>query len=157
MDETAAASSSHQQVIADDFFSDLFDSQSVVVKEEEEKKESSSNNILTELKDIFYSWSNSILNLETNLNRDSSVTENIAHALTRHVQDGLIDCRDADELKYISYVWKQLLDNLFIHHHLGGNRCSAGIKEIISWLLKLYAIKQINDHIFIETCLELYH
>ena len=99
---------------------------------------------------------NSIFNLETHLNRNSSITENIAHTLNRHVQDGLIGCRDADELKYISYVWVRLLDNLSLHHDLGRNRCPAGIKEIISWLLKLYTIKQINDHIFIETYLELY-
>ena len=65
--------------------------------------------------------------------------------------DTFLTSQDISELRYIANIWVNLL-NCTSSYTIG---CEFVKRDIITYLLELYNLRQITDRLFIETCLRL--
>lgn len=116
--------------------------------------DSSSSDGDTVLEDIVQaldSWTQQILVLETDLQRNLDTKRTVTDCLQRQVLDGLIKQQDANELEYILDLWTNL------HRAYSCKQIGADFvdQEVLSNLLELYSLKQISKSFFIHVTLEL--
>ena len=109
------------------------------------------NYVWHNIADAVNSWSCRILFAECLHTKSEDFRHAIETSLYRQQLDGFLSDHDAAELRYITYLWVQLLNSL--SSYLVG--CEFRKRKIITLLLELYSMKQISENLFIETCLKL--
>ena len=108
-------------------------------------------NSSSDIEEAWNRWLNSILDFESRCKKTASVRANIESSLSRSQQDGFLCHQDVSELKYIADLWLNLLDS-FSTYKAG---CEFVKRDIVTYLLELHKLRQINDCLFIESCLQL--
>ena len=108
-------------------------------------------NVWTDIEEALYRWTNQILDAESRYERTASFRENIEASLRRQQLDGFLNHHDISELRYIADLWTNLL-NCISSYTIG---CESARRDIITYLLELYELRQITDCLFIETCLRI--
>ena len=96
-------------------------------------------------------WSRRLVDAECLHKKSIDFRTNVENSLHRQQLDGFLSDHDTAELRYITNQWADLLNTL--SSYLTG--CIFLKRNVIHILLKLYAVKQITDELFIETCLKL--
>ena len=97
-------------------------------------------------------WSERILSIESRYNtKVASFRKTIEESLTRQQLDGFLNHQDVSEIRYITDVWTKLLQATSCYT-VG---CISVKRDIITHLLELHTLGQINQSLFIETCLQL--
>ena len=103
------------------------------------------------IRDAFNAWSHDILDAEDRFKRTVNFRTSIEESIYRQQLDGFLTYQDIGELKYITDVWVKLLNALNCY----GVGCDFVKRDIFTFLLELYTLRQINRDLFIETCLRL--
>lgn len=118
----------------------------------EKRKDDEVINILNDdLSEVWIRWADSLLDFETKFKETATLREKVEASLIRQQQDGFIGYQDVIELKYISHVWINLLNSLSTYT-IG---CEFVKRDIITYLVELYKLRQITENLFIESCLRL--
>ena len=105
----------------------------------------------TDIGEALHRWTEQVLDAETRREKTASFRESIEASLQRQQLDGFLTTHDISELRYIADLWTNLL-NCTSSYTIG---CKFVKRDIISYLLELYKLRQISDRLFIETCLQL--
>ena len=152
-------------VAPDDFLSEFIDSLDREGNKVEECKqpaqadngfasptpEVNQTNVWIDIEEAMNRWANQILDAESRHERTASFRENIEASLQRQQLDGFHNHHDISELRYIADLWTNLL-TCISSYTIG---CEFVRRDIITYLLELYKLRQITDCLFIETCLRL--
>ena len=102
--------------------------------------------------DALNNWSERILSIESiYTNKITNFRKTIEESLATRQLDGFLNHQDVSEIRYISNVWTNLLQATSCYT-VG---CISVKRDIIRYLLELHTLGQINQHLFIETCLQL--
>ena len=97
-------------------------------------------------------WTQRILDVESRCNNKADTfRQTIEESLKRQQLDGFLNHHDISELRYIADLWTNLLQATSCYT-VG---CTFVKRDIITYLLELYSLGQINKSLFIETCLKL--
>ena len=95
--------------------------------------------------------SNLYFDVEINIRRVEDSYENLIIDLQRKVDVGIISEQDSNEFKDIADLWLNLYKSFIC--------CSTGAafadRDVISYLIELYEIKQIPKELFVRIVLEL--
>ena len=105
--------------------------------------------ILQDITEGLESWSRRICELETEYNRTSNLHQNIINSLQRQLLDGLISQQDLKELEYVADLWLKL--HLSFKCKVLG--CEFSDRDVLTYLLELFSLKQISKAFFIEVAL----
>ena len=108
------------------------------------------DHILEDIVQALDSWTQRILVLETDLQRNENIKRNISDCLQRQVLDGLIKQEDAKEFEYILDLWTNL-HRAYICKQIGVDFAD---QEVLSYLLELFSLKQISKKFVIHVALE---
>ena len=92
-----------------------------------------------------------ILDAESRFENAASFRENIEVSLRRPELDGLLNYQDIAELKHVTNIWMGLM-NCVSSYRVG---CAFVKRDIITYLIELYNLRQITKSLVVETCLEL--
>lgn len=149
-------------VSTDDFLSEFIDSLDTKVEECKQPAQVDSNiaspnpevnqtNVWTDIEEALYRWTNQILDAESRHEKTASFFENIDASLRRQQLDGFLNHHDISELRYIADLWTNLL-NCISSYTIS---CETVRRDIITYLLELYKLRQITDCLLIETCLRI--
>ena len=84
-------------------------------------------------------------------NKVANFRQTIEESLRRQQLDGFLNHHDVSELRYITDLWANLLQSTSCYT-VG---CVFVKRDIITYLLELHTLGQINTNLFIETCLQL--
>ena len=109
------------------------------------------DHILEDIVQALDSWTQRILVLETDLQRNINIKRNISDCLQRHVLDGLIKQEDAKEFEYVLDLWTSL-HRAYVCKQIGADFAD---QEVLSCLLELFSLKQISKKFVIRVALEL--
>ena len=102
--------------------------------------------------DALNNWSERILSIESQYtNKITNFRNTIEESLARQQLDGFLNHQDVSEIRYIGSLWINLLQATSCYT-VG---CISVKRNIISYLLELHTLGQINKRLFIETCLQL--
>ena len=101
--------------------------------------------------DTFNNWMGRIRDTETYFSKTSNMKKDILKLLERMQLDGLINHQDVSEVTYVADMWIRLL-NAMRSYNVG---CDFVKRDIITYLLELYKMRQLPDSLFIEVCLQL--
>ena len=142
-----------------DFLSEFIDSLGTGEVRESAKEDSTSSvspegsrtDVWTDIEEALHRWTSQILDAESRYEKSASFRENIEASLRRQQLDGFLNHHDISELRYIADLWTNLLNSTFTYT-VG---CEFSKRDIITYLLELYKLRQITDYLFIETCLRL--
>ena len=97
-------------------------------------------------------WTQRILDVETRCNNKAATfRQTIEESLRRQQLAGFLNHHDLSELRYIADLWMNLLQATSCYT-IG---CTFVKRDIITYLLELHSVGQINKNLFIETCLKL--
>ena len=96
-------------------------------------------------------WSHRVIDAEARHERSVNIRRTIEDSLYRQQLDGFLAPQDISELRYITDVWIKLLDAVSCYT-IG---CEFAKRDVITFLLELYSLKQISKTLFIEVCLKL--
>ena len=111
------------------------------------------DHILEDIVQALDTWSQRILMLETDLQRNTNIKTNIGNCLQKQVLDGLINRQDANELEYVLDLWTNL-HRAYVCKQIGADFAD---QDILSFLLELFSLKQISKSFFLRVALELCH
>ena len=114
------------------------------------EKEEASADVWTEIVDALNRWTQKVIDAETRHSKTANFRENIEASLRRQQLDGFLNVQDIAELRYIADLWTNLLNSIS-SYTIG---CEFVKRDIITFLLELYKLRQITDCLFIETCLK---
>ena len=108
--------------------------------------------VWNDIADALNNWSKRILLVESRYNNKvASFRKTIEESLKRQQLDGFLNHQDVSEIRYITNVWTNLLEATSCY--------TVGFvfvkRDIITYLLELHTLSQINKNLFIETCLQL--
>ena len=108
--------------------------------------------ILQNISEALESWTRRILDAETAYSRTGSLYQNIIDSLQRQRLDGFIGEQDVRELEYVADLWLKL------HTAFVCKCCGAEFadRDVLTYLLELFSLKQISKAFFIETALQLW-
>ena len=109
------------------------------------------NYLRDRLNNVFQSWYQSVLDIESFEQKTKSITDAINKALYRRQLDGLLSSIECVEVLYINSLWHQLIHHISIYR----STCLYRKREIISLLMKLYRYKQLTKDMLIESCIDL--
>ena len=112
---------------------------------------SDEDHILDDIVRALDSWTQRIFTLETDLQRNTDIKRSITDCLQKQVLEGLIKREDANELEYILDLWANL-HQAYVCKQIG---IEFSIREVLSNLLDLLNLKQINKNFVIRVMLEL--
>ena len=107
--------------------------------------------VWTDIEEALNRWTSQILDAESRYEKTTSFRENIEASLRRQQLDGFLSHHDISELRHVTNLWINLL-NCSSSYTIG---CEFVKRDIITYLLELYNLRQITDCLFIETCLRL--
>ena len=123
----------------EDFLNGLEDKENEIVKD------------TTVWEDIFAaltSWKQSLIDSESLFETTVEFQRSIENIIRRQELDGLLDVQDAKELRYVAGLWTTLLHNISTYN-VG---CAFAKGEIISLMLELYNLHQLDRKTFITCC-----
>lgn len=107
--------------------------------------------ILEDISQALELWSQQLLNVETKISRVVDFQENLVADLRRKVDASIISEQDSTEFEYIADLWLNLYKSFIC--------CSAGAgfadRDVITYLIELYEVKQISKELFVRIVLEL--
>ena len=109
------------------------------------------DHILEDIVQALDLWTQRILVLETDLQRNLDIRGNVGDCLQRQVLDGLIKQQDANELQYVLDLWVNL-HRAYMCKQIGAEFSDH---EVLSHLLELFSLKQISKSFVIRVALEL--
>ena len=95
----------------------------------------------------FGKWTN---RSDSHLHHAASVNQSMKDLLQRQRLDGLISEQDARELEYVGDLWTKFIVSL--HCKLSG--CEFSDRDVLTYLVELYSLKQISKEQLIETALQ---
>ena len=121
------------------------------VEESVETSEGVSDNVWMDIEEALHRWTGKILDAESRYEKTTSFRRNIEASLRRQQLDGFLNHQDLAELRHVTNLWINLLD-CTSSYTIG---CEFVKRDIITYLLELYNLRQINECLFIETCLKL--
>ena len=111
----------------------------------------STSTILEDISQALDNWSHRILDVETKVKRVTDFRETIVADLHRKIQDGVISEQDSLEFEYITDLWANLYKSFLCR--------SAGTDftdhDVVTYLIKLYGLKQISKELFVQIVLDL--
>ena len=107
--------------------------------------------ILEDISQALEAWSHRILDVETKIKHITDFRETLVGDLHRKVRDSIISEQDSIEFEYITDLWMNLYKSFLC--------CSAGAdfadRDVITYLLELYGLKQISKELSVRIVLEL--
>ena len=112
------------------------------------KEESSAWNDIYEALDR---WSQSILDAESLRDKTEDIRLKIENSIHRQQIDVFLSHFDAAELRYVGDLWIRLL-HAIATFDIG---CTFTKRDILTLLLELYTLNQLNKDVFVETFLKL--
>ena len=107
--------------------------------------------VWADIEEALHRWTGKILDAESRLEKTASFRETIEASLRRQQLDGFLNHQDIAELRHVTNLWINLLNSTSAYT-IG---CEFVKRDIITYLLELYKLRQINEYLFIETCLRL--
>ena len=107
--------------------------------------------ILEDIREALESWSLRILDVEVRIKGVTDLREGIANSLKRQVLDGVISESDSFELKYVADLWINLY-KAFLNKCIGVEFTD---RDVLTYFLELFTLKQISKEFFIQVALEL--
>ena len=111
----------------------------------------SASTILEDISQALEVWSHRILDVETKIKRVTDFRETLVGDLHRKVEDSIISEQDSVEFEYITDLWLNLYKSFLC--------CSTGAdfadRDVITYLLELYGLKQISKELCVQIVLEL--
>ena len=115
-------------------------------------QESEHVNVWDDIAEALNNWTERILHVESRYNNKvANFRQTIEESLRRQQLDGFLNHHDVSELHYITDLWANLLQATSCYT-VG---CVFVKRDIITYLLELHTLGQINTNLFIETCLQL--
>ena len=107
--------------------------------------------ILEDIREALESWSLRIFDVETQIQGVTDLRESIVNSLKRQVLDGLISESDSFELEYVADLWIKLYKS-FLCKCIGADFSD---RDVLTYLLELFTLKQISKEFFIQVSLQL--
>ena len=111
----------------------------------------STSTILEDISQALDNWSHRILDVETKVKRVTDFRETIVADLHRKIQDGVISEQDSLEFEYITDLWSNLYKS-FLCRSAGADFVD---RDVITYLIELYGLKQISKELFVQIVLDL--
>ena len=111
----------------------------------------STSTILEDISQALDNWSHRILDVETKVKRVIDFRETIVADLHRKIQDGVISEQDSLEFEYITDLWANLYKS-FLCRSAGADFAD---RDVITYLIELYGLKQISKELFVQIVLDL--
>ena len=112
---------------------------------------STSSTILEDISQALENWSHHILDVETKVKRVTDFRETIVADLHRKIQDSVISEQDSQEFEYVTDLWTNLYKS-FLCRSAGADFVD---RDVITYLIELYGLKQISKELFVQIVLEL--
>ena len=112
---------------------------------------STSSTILEDILQALKNCSHHILDVETKVKRVIDFRETIVADLHRKIQDGVISEQDSLEFEYVTDLWTNLYKS-FLCRSAGADFAD---RDVITYLIELYGLKQISKELFVQIVLEL--
>ena len=106
------------------------------------------------LKDIVIaldSWTEKIIDAESRIKKTQDIRKSVLDSLNRQVLDGVISEQDSIELEYICDLWINLYKS-FLCKSSGADFAD---RDVLTYLLELYTLKQISKNFVINIALEI--
>ena len=107
--------------------------------------------VLENIIDGLNSWTEKILDVEERLKKTKDIRQSVLNSLNRQVLDGFISEQDSIELEHTYDLWLNLYKSCLCK--------SAGAdfadRDVLTYLLELYTLKQITKEFYISATLEL--
>ena len=97
------------------------------------------------------SWTEQIIDIESRIKKTQDIRKSVLDSLNRQVLDGLISEQDSIELEYIYDLWL----NLYRSFLCKSSGADFADRDVLTYLLELYSLKQISKNFFINLALEL--
>ena len=111
----------------------------------------STSTILEDISQALDNWSHRILDVETKVKRVTDFRETIVADLHRKIQDGVISEQDSLEFEYVTDLWTNLYKS-FLCRSAGADFAD---RDVITYLIELYGLKQISKELFVQIVLDL--
>ena len=111
----------------------------------------STSTILEDISQALENWSHRILDVETKVKRVKDFRETIVADLHRKIEDGVISEQDSLEFEYITDLWANLYKS-FLCRSTGADFAD---RDVITYLIELYGLKQISKELFVQIVLDL--
>ena len=128
----------------EDFLNGLEDKEEEVVETVKEKETTVWENIFTALS----SWKQSLVDAESLFETTIDFQRGIENIIHRQELDGLLSVLDARELRNVAGLWTKLLHNI-ASYNIG---CVFVKAEIITLMLELYKLHQLDEKTFVSWC-----
>ena len=109
------------------------------------------DNVLSDIVIALDSWTERIIDAESRIKKTQDIGKSVLDSLNRQVLDGLISEQDAIELEYTCDLWINLYKS-FLCHSAGADFAD---RDMISYLIELYGLKQISKELFVQIVLDL--
>ena len=107
--------------------------------------------VLTDIVIALDSWTEQIIDAESRIKKTLDIRKSVLDSLNRQVLDGLISEQDSIELEYICDLWI----NLYTSFLCTSSGAEFTDRDVLTYLLELYSLKQISKNFFINITLEL--
>ena len=107
--------------------------------------------VLTDIAIALDSWAEQIIDAESRIKKTQDIRKSVLDSLNRQVLDGLISEQDSIELEYICDLWI----NLYKSFQCKSSGAEFTDRDVLTYLLELYSLKQISKSFFINIALEL--
>ena len=107
--------------------------------------------VLENIIDALNSWTEKILDAEERLKKTTDLRKSVIDSLNRQVLDGFISEQDSIELEDTCDLWINLY-NSCVCKSVGADFAD---RNVLTYLLDLYSLKQITKEFFISATLEL--
>ena len=107
--------------------------------------------VLTDIVIALDSWTEQIIDAESRIKKTLDIRKSVLDSLNRQVLDGLISEQDSIELEYICDLWI----NLYTSFLCTSSGAEFTDRDVLTYLLELYSLKQISKNFFIDIALEL--
>ena len=111
----------------------------------------SASTILEDISQALEVWSHRILDVETKIKRVTDFRETLVGDLHRKVEDSIISEQDSSEFEYITDLWLNLYKSFLCYFA----EADFADRDVITYLLELYGLKQISKELFVQIALEL--
>ena len=111
----------------------------------------SNENILEDIASAFDSWTSRIIDVESKLQKTQDIRKSVLQSLNRQVLDGLVSEQDSIELEYVVDLWLNLY-RTYLCKCVGADFSD---RDVLTYLIELYTLKQISKEFFIQVALQL--
>ena len=108
-------------------------------------------NVLENIIDGLNSWTEKILDVEARLKKTKDLRTRIIDSLNRQVLDGFISEQDSIELEHTCDLWINLYYSC-LSKSVGADFAD---RDVLTYLLEFYSLKQITKEFFIDATLEI--